>query len=858
MKKITVFLIVLSMLIPCGTFAAGESASFSPSYISLYVGEACGVSVTTDAQNLVWRINGSDAIELFGDYYKSKTVYALKAGQSVIWVSDEEGNDLANVVVNVSEKPELQTTEASFSRGEAVEADKNVFGEHLLTYTTYSDPYKLVEENIAFGSARVAFKPDDTVTDYTEFAKTYLTPVMRNNMTVVVILSRIVTDDVSALMEQVKAICTVLGDYQDAIYIEYGNETMTQISDTFTIDDYITKCKSLYQLIKEYGSEEGIDIYTGIPFAEMTVKGSSWVEVMSADQTYYDAVVPHLYTYISTYDGYTQNVKMQRLFSSNENMYKSVEYAKKSFQEKDIWITEYGCLDAAMLGGATSAEKARMQSQKTLGVALSNIDMAMKFLADPSVKFANYHFPNDYQCFGIVQGTDKLPNFYAFKGLSDVLSESTYVAKLIPSDVPEFSFVGYNTTGKTTVSSLSGYSFSNSEGLKYVIFINRAENPCSVSFSGNKLKPVWKYSSDYVLGENYLRVTGSYTDMPSYVPEPQTITDASASETVTLDGYSMTVCAVTEEALESLTVSCELDGKAGVPTQVQAVLKLSDIAVLTSENVTVTANGEKVPVTLTGSGSQYVAEFDKEPNTEYVIYVGKKAAVTFTTAHNTELASISANTPAGEGRTAEFGKDLSEITLKINFISTYGLPSYKYIWLSDDGAFVSKLGVTNANDAIRIEIYRYENGTPYGPGILLDGVTFTDTVYVTYKDGTIYPFAVSTDGTVKCGTVEHCIKDTDGWQICDELKPYANEIIDKITFGSIELPERIKNISDDVEEIVLCGLCTDICVISNAMILKAAFPEIKIAVDAKCCAGVTQESHNTALSAMKSVQIDVI
>jgi nicotinamidase-related amidase len=106
--------------------------------------------------------------------------------------------------------------------------------------------------------------------------------------------------------------------------------------------------------------------------------------------------------------------------------------------------------------------------------------------------------------------------------------------------------------------------------------------------------------------------------------------------------------------------------------------------------------------------------------------------------------------------------------------------------------------------------------------------------------------------------VEHCIKDTDGWQICDELKIYADNIIDKITFGSMELPEIIKGYEKDIEEIELCGLCTDICVISNAMILKAAFPEVKIAVDARCCAGVSEESHRIALDAMKAVQIEII
>lgn len=106
--------------------------------------------------------------------------------------------------------------------------------------------------------------------------------------------------------------------------------------------------------------------------------------------------------------------------------------------------------------------------------------------------------------------------------------------------------------------------------------------------------------------------------------------------------------------------------------------------------------------------------------------------------------------------------------------------------------------------------------------------------------------------------VAHCIKNTEGWQICDELKPYVTEVIDKKTFGSVDLPQYIKSLENSVDEIEICGLCTDICVISNAMILKAAFPEVNIIVDSSCCAGVTSESHNTALEAMKAVQIEIV
>ena len=108
--------------------------------------------------------------------------------------------------------------------------------------------------------------------------------------------------------------------------------------------------------------------------------------------------------------------------------------------------------------------------------------------------------------------------------------------------------------------------------------------------------------------------------------------------------------------------------------------------------------------------------------------------------------------------------------------------------------------------------------------------------------------------------VEHCIKDTEGWQIRPELallrKP---QVIDKPTFGSLELGELLKaeNECESIESVTLVGLCTDICVISNAMIIKAALPETAVKVDAACCAGVSPESHNTALQAMKMCQIQI-
>lgn len=142
------------------------------------------------------------------------------------------------------------------------------------------------------------------------------------------------------------------------------------------------------------------------------------------------------------------------------------------------------------------------------------------------------------------------------------------------------------------------------------------------------------------------------------------------------------------------------------------------------------------------------------------------------------------------------------------------------------------------NVADKIDLYR-KNG---------DTVIFTrDTHYENYME--------TAEG--KKLPVPHCIKDTEGWQISDKLNVGESTIIDKLTFGSVELSEYIASLTD-VEAVEFVGLCTDICVISNVLLLKAKLPETAISVDSGCCAGVTPESHSNALNAMKMCQIEIL
>lgn len=104
--------------------------------------------------------------------------------------------------------------------------------------------------------------------------------------------------------------------------------------------------------------------------------------------------------------------------------------------------------------------------------------------------------------------------------------------------------------------------------------------------------------------------------------------------------------------------------------------------------------------------------------------------------------------------------------------------------------------------------------------------------------------------------VVHCVKGTKGWEIIDCLQPYVQTVFDKPTFGSVQLAHVVAR--GGYEQIELVGLCTDICVVSNALLLKAALPEIQICVDSACCAGVTPASHEAALTTMKMCQIEVL
>lgn len=154
-------------------------------------------------------------------------------------------------------------------------------------------------------------------------------------------------------------------------------------------------------------------------------------------------------------------------------------------------------------------------------------------------------------------------------------------------------------------------------------------------------------------------------------------------------------------------------------------------------------------------------------------------------------------------------------------------------------------------------------GTPEAVGIV-DRVVekikgFSGAIFVTY-DTHFENYAETAEG--KNLPVPHCIRGTDGWQldgkIAAALDGRAYTTVEKITFGSVELPSRIHEaVGDEPFSVELVGLCTDICVVSNALLLKAHFPQVDISVDSACCAGVTPATHKAALDVMRMCQIRI-
>ncbi|SHH42980.1 Nicotinamidase-related amidase [Butyrivibrio fibrisolvens DSM 3071] len=163
-----------------------------------------------------------------------------------------------------------------------------------------------------------------------------------------------------------------------------------------------------------------------------------------------------------------------------------------------------------------------------------------------------------------------------------------------------------------------------------------------------------------------------------------------------------------------------------------------------------------------------------------------------------------------------------------------------------DGALGSKEAPQIVEGCVKKVAKAYEDGDQ----VIFTRDTHYDDTYMNSEEGKNLP-------------VVHCIEDSYGWNIASAFGNYTSNSVrlNKETFGSVQLGQRIAEMcarDKSIESVELCGLCTDICVISNALLIKAFNPNLPIYVDAACSAGVTPESHDTAIKAMEACQIHIL
>ena len=216
----------------------------------------------------------------------------------------------------------------------------------------------------------------------------------------------------------------------------------------------------------------------------------------------------------------------------------------------------------------------------------------------------------------------------------------------------------------------------------------------------------------------------------------------------------MLIGAVPVFAENTAIVSSAFNGLTGVPVCADIPLEFSQSVTLTAADITVLP---KTSFTLEGEGTSYTVNFtgNMKAGNSYTIKAGDYGTVTYTTAYGTDLAKISTNTPAGAGRTASFGKDVSEVTLKISFMTYSQLPSDKFITLYDNGTANLGILVSNNGNYITLGLMRYDapSASWKGPAVPLSQLKkdFSDVAYVTVKNNKARIFTVSTDGTVTYG-----------------------------------------------------------------------------------------------------------
>lgn len=572
---------------PINVYDGINSITVSQKNITITKGESISVSCTLNGGNssdLKWSSSDNNVAKMFGNAYTSKTITGVSEGTALITVSDSEATASSNIKVIVLPEQKATEDEAAFSvSSPGIEISPYLFGVHHY-YTDNSNEARKALSDVGFDLMR-------TMKLSSEWSFPIATELLKCPQMCVVPFEGKSNEEIMAEIDDMKE---AVGSQK--LYIELGNEVYTYYSDA---EEYMKRCQEIYPIIKEkYPTIEiGVVIVPdSLKYALPNTKYSKWNDIVAKYPESYDAVIVHNYTTINNVDGYSTNDMMQQLYLDNQFIKSRFSNYKELFAGKSIWVSEYGNLIMDVFNSADLSEQSRKSFAKTTGVAICNIEKLFDMAAE-GVDISCYHMFNDAQGFGIIQGSEKLQNYYLFKKAGEILENNNYFYDVSPILCNKTD--GHlNLVNETFISldDVGAWGFGNENGVKYIALSNRTYKNKKISLKNLKIKKLWSYGeNDGNPLQNYLTCSGLLSDMPQNVEQPKEY-NAEFENYIDINGYSLVICEV-QNSTEA-TVVCNASNDWNFEKDGSPILAV-DNADFREDSFTMYCNGVEIPIKCT-------------------------------------------------------------------------------------------------------------------------------------------------------------------------------------------------------------------------------------------------------------------
>lgn len=546
---------------------------FNATDVTLYVGDSMNVCCvlrpdTLENRRVTWAAS-NDVVTLIGNMDESKTVKANKAGTATVTIRSQDTGNLSYrpLTVHVIERPTDVLQESFTQTGTVREIPPYFYGMHSnpldgIAYTA--------KQTVMDREARFAGYYSDLKLDFVRFMLNtfdWKTGNYRGSSSadcysmediftagngadipyMIVAADTDTADDIVGMIQEVKRV-----NQGKPIFLEMGNETYNYnaYSAYFPeIEDFTNRVKETYTKVKAIAPDVQIAVplyeweaceaakKTGANIHSLNGRIAAWDDSMLAIRDYYDAVVIHRYSGPVWWERISGTDLMNGMQSFVNGDSASIATLCEKFG-KEVWVSEYGDLpkvyqfaadtnDSKYTWPQSESERARLQYSKSAGCAVSYMTRTLNFLNNENITMVAYHYFSDAQCFGVIQDDVKLPNWYVFEKLGELLKENPCYHQLTPDG-----------TSKVTA-----YGLGTEDKLQKVVFSNLNGQSAEVSAGNWKLKKVWSYGGDNPLPD-YGAYTDFYTSLPTVIPQPEVFDNAPRANTLRLEPYSVAVAEV--------------------------------------------------------------------------------------------------------------------------------------------------------------------------------------------------------------------------------------------------------------------------------------------------------------------------